>query len=48
MIGGLIILIARSVRIEQNSDDRVLSSERLNLAAFEQMKFSKVRVRRVC
>ena len=39
--GGLFILITRSIGMEMNPDDRVPGSERLNLAAFEQMKFCK-------
>ena len=42
MIGGLIIPIVRFA-----VDVRVLGSERLNLAAFEQMKFCKVAIERV-
>ena len=42
MIGGLIDPIARSIGIEPNPDDRVPSSDWLNLAGFEQMKFCKV------
>jgi len=38
-IGGPIIPIARLVGVEPNPNDRVVGSERLNLTAFEQMKF---------
>ena len=41
-IGGLIALIARSVRIEPNLDDRVSGFDKLAFAAFEQMKFCSV------
>jgi len=34
--------IARLVGVEPNSDDRFTGSQRLNLAASEQMKFCKV------
>ena len=35
VIGGLITPIARLVGVKPNPDDRVISSERLNLVAFE-------------
>ena len=46
--GGLITPIARYVGVEPNLDDRVPGSEQLNLTAFEQMKFYKVEVGRIC
>ena len=48
MIGGLITPIASSVGIEANPDDRVPRSERLALAAFEQMKFCTMEDGRMC
>ena len=48
MIGGLITPIARSVGINPSPNDRVLGSEQLNLATFEQMKFYKIEVGHVC
>jgi len=42
VIGGLIIAIATLVSVEPNPDDRVASSERLNLASFKWMKIYKV------
>ena len=48
VIRGLITPTVRSVSIAPNPDDGVSSSEWLNLAAFEQMKFSKASNGRVC
>jgi len=45
---GLVTPIARSVRIELNLDDRVPDSERLNLAAFKQIKFCEVEAGDFC
>ena len=42
IIGGLVTRIARLVKFESDPDDRVADSKRLNLAAFEQMKFFMV------
>ena len=39
---SLITPIARLFGVELNPDDRVTSSERLNLATFEQMKFCQL------
>jgi len=47
VIGALITLIARSVGIDSNPDNRVLGFKRLNLAVFEQIKLSKVNAGRV-
>jgi len=44
VIGGLITPIARLVGVKSSTDDRVAGSERLNLAAFEQMKFARLTV----
>ena len=48
VIEGLITLIARLVGVEPNPDDKAAGSKRLNLAAFEQMKFCKVDGGRIC
>ena len=48
MIGGLITSIDRLVSIEPNPDDKVSGSERLALAAFERMKFCKMKGSRMC
>ena len=48
VLGGFIIPIVRPVRIELNPNDRLPGSKWLNLAAFEQMKFFKVEVGRIC
>jgi len=48
VIRDLITPIARFVRIQPTLDDKVPSSEWLNFAAFEQMKFYTVEVVRVC
>ena len=42
MIGGIITLIARSIGVDHNLDDKVSISKRLKSAIFEQMKFYKM------
>jgi len=48
VIKGFITLIARLVGAEPNPNDIIACSERLNLVAFKQMKFSKVDSGRIC
>jgi len=48
VVGGLITPIARSVGIKPNHDDKMLSSERLALTTFEQMKFCAIEGGRIC
>jgi len=48
VIRALINSIARLVGVEPNTDDRVAGSERLNMGAFEQMKFFKIDGGHIC